>query len=103
MVKALHTPCHTQDSICYYVQDGNDKAVFTGDTLFHAGVYATVLFKYNSQAANQNAIEFKGCGRFFEGTPEEMHKALNTTLAFLPDDTIVYPGHEYRPSHSSSC
>lgn len=38
-VEALHTPCHTQDSICYYVQDGNEKAVFTGDTLFIAGLY----------------------------------------------------------------
>lgn len=31
-----------------------------------------------------------GCGRFFEGTPEQMHKALNETLAQLPDDTKVY-------------
>jgi glyoxylase-like metal-dependent hydrolase (beta-lactamase superfamily II) len=36
-----------------------------------------------------------GCGRFFEGAAEEMHKALNETLAALPDDTKVYPGHEY--------
>jgi hydroxyacylglutathione hydrolase len=36
-VKALHTPCHTQDSICFFMQDGNDKVVFTGDTLFHGG------------------------------------------------------------------
>jgi hydroxyacylglutathione hydrolase len=36
-----------------------------------------------------------GCGRFFEGTAEEMHEALNKTLAALPDDTKVYPGHEY--------
>ncbi|KAK6006347.1 hypothetical protein QM012_006757 [Aureobasidium pullulans] len=71
-VKALHTPCHTQDSICYLFEDGNDKAVFTGDTLF-----------------------IGGCGRFFEGTAEEMHKALNETLTALPDDTKVYPGHEY--------
>lgn len=71
-VKALHTPCHTQDSICYLFQDGNDRAVFTGDTLF-----------------------IGGCGRFFEGTPEEMDKALNVTLGSLPDDTRVYPGHEY--------
>jgi glyoxylase-like metal-dependent hydrolase (beta-lactamase superfamily II) len=39
-VKALHTPCHTQDSICFFMQDGNDKVVFTGDTLFHGGVFA---------------------------------------------------------------
>jgi len=71
-VKALHTPCHTQDSICYYFKDGDHKVVFTGDTLF-----------------------IGGCGRFFEGTPEEMHKALNGVLAKLPDDTKVYPGHEY--------
>lgn len=31
-----------------------------------------------------------GCGRFFEGTAEEMHKALNETLVTLPDDTKVY-------------
>lgn len=52
-----------------------------------------------------------GCGRFFEGTPAEMHKALNETLAALPNDTKVFvsidfcpmkrsrltskPGHEY--------
>lgn len=33
---------------------------------------------------------YLGCGRFFEGTPEEMHRALNETLAQLPDDTKVY-------------
>ncbi|KAF2087799.1 putative hydroxyacylglutathione hydrolase [Saccharata proteae CBS 121410] len=71
-VTALHTPCHTQDSICYFFEDGNDKAVFTGDTLF-----------------------IGGCGRFFEGNAEEMDTALNKVLAALPDDTKVYPGHEY--------
>ncbi|KAJ4362534.1 Cytoplasmic glyoxalase II [Neocucurbitaria cava] len=71
-VTALHTPCHTQDSICYFLEDGSDRAVFTGDTLF-----------------------IGGCGRFFEGTPEQMHTALNETLSALPDDTKVYPGHEY--------
>ncbi|KAL5600103.1 hypothetical protein FOVSG1_007915 [Fusarium oxysporum f. sp. vasinfectum] len=70
--KGVHTPCHTQDSICFFVEDGKDKAVFTGDTLF-----------------------IGGCGRFFEGNAEEMHEALNKRLAALPDDTVVYPGHEY--------
>lgn len=37
-VKALHTPCHTQDSICYFMEDGDQRVVFTGDTLFIAGV-----------------------------------------------------------------
>jgi len=31
-----------------------------------------------------------GCGRFFEGTAEEMNTALNKTLVSIPDDTIVY-------------
>lgn len=71
-VTALHTPCHTQDSICYFFEDDTGRAVFTGDTLF-----------------------IGGCGRFFEGNATEMHKALNETLAALPNDTKVYPGHEY--------
>ena len=75
-VKALHTPCHTQDSICWFMEDDKEKVVFTGDTLF-----------------------IGGCGKFFEGTPEEMHTALNKTLASLPDDTKVFPGHEYTKSN----
>lgn len=31
-----------------------------------------------------------GCGKFFEGTPAEMHAALNKVLAALPDDTKVF-------------
>lgn len=72
MVKSLHTPCHTKDSVCYYVEDGNEKAVFTGDTLFNGG-----------------------CGKFLEGTAEQMHKNLNEILGHLPGDTKIYPGHEY--------
>lgn len=77
-ITALHTPCHTQDSICYYVYDlkTKEKAVFTGDTLF-----------------------VSGCGRFFEGTGAEMNHALNGVLAKLPKDTKTYPGHEYTASN----
>jgi len=74
-VRCLATPCHTQDSICYYATDTENKTqpggVFTGDTLFIAG-----------------------CGRFFEGVGSEMISALNY-LGTLPDETIVYNGHEY--------
>lgn len=65
-VTALHTPCHTQDSICYFSEDGNDRAVFTRDTLFIGGC---------------------GCGRFLEGNAKEMNAALDDVLATLPDDT----------------
>lgn len=88
-VRCIATPCHTQDSICYYVTDAaspssstsdggagagtgaGDGAVFTGDTLFIAG-----------------------CGLFFEGTGAEMHAAFER-LAALPDATVAYVGHEY--------
>lgn len=73
-IKCLATPCHTQDHICYHVTDSNKSAgggVFTGDTLF-----------------------ISGCGRFFEGKPAEMLAAMDK-LSTLPDDTLVYCGHEY--------
>lgn len=72
-IKCLATPCHTQDHICYFVEnkEGGGKGVFTGDTLF-----------------------VSGCGRFFEGTPEEMLAAMDK-LSTLPNDTYVYCGHEY--------
>uniref|UniRef100_A0A803P0V0 hydroxyacylglutathione hydrolase n=1 Tax=Cannabis sativa TaxID=3483 RepID=A0A803P0V0_CANSA len=73
-ILALHTPCHTNGHISYYVtgKEGEDPAVFTGDTLFVAG-----------------------CGKFFEGTAEQMHQSLCVTLASLPKPTRVYCGHEY--------
>ncbi len=40
-----------------------------------------------------------GCGRLFEGTPAMMWASLNR-LAALPDDTIVYCGHEYTESNA---
>jgi len=45
-------------------------------------------------AHHSDTLFLAGCGRFFEGTPKEMHAAL-THLGKLPDDTVVYNGHEY--------
>jgi len=70
-ITCMATPCHTRDSICYYATEGDRNAVFSGDTLFQGG-----------------------CGRFFEGTPAEMDAALSY-IGTLPDDTVVYNGHEY--------
>ncbi|KAJ3064870.1 hypothetical protein HDU98_011766 [Podochytrium sp. JEL0797] len=75
-VTPLFTACHTKGSVSFLVEQDGDKAVFTGDTLFIAG-----------------------CGRFFEGTPQEMHTSLNVILASLPDDTKVFCGHEYTQSN----
>ncbi|KAL7147646.1 hypothetical protein ABFS83_06G121100 [Erythranthe nasuta] len=73
-ILSLHTPCHTKGHISYYVtaKEGDVPAVFTGDTLFVAG-----------------------CGKFFEGTAEQMYQSLCTTLGSLPKPTQVYCGHEY--------
>lgn len=90
-VTAVHTPCHTQDSICYLFEDGNDRAVFTGDTLFIGGKQGLLI---NS---NARADIILGCGRFFEGTPEEMDTALNKTLGGLPDDAKVYVSFQTLP------
>jgi hypothetical protein len=47
------------------------------------------LYYYIEVSGLANSVNI-GCGRFFEGNAEEMHKALNETLASLPDDTKVY-------------
>lgn len=39
---------------------------------------------------NLAVTDSTGCGRFFEGNAQEMHRALNEVLAALPDDTKVY-------------
>lgn len=66
-VRTLAVPGHTLGAVAYLIGD----ALFTGDTLFVAG-----------------------CGRLFEGTPEQMHQSL-ARLAALPNDTRIYCGHEY--------
>ncbi|CAK9223620.1 unnamed protein product [Sphagnum troendelagicum] len=74
-VKALETSCHTKGHISYFVTSSDPDykpTVFTGDTLF-----------------------IGGCGRFFEGMPDQMYESLCVTLASLPPDTRVYCGHEY--------
>ncbi|MGF0238344.1 hydroxyacylglutathione hydrolase [Rhodococcus sp. IEGM1300] len=67
----IEVPGHTLGHIAFY----HKGLLFCGDTLFAAG-----------------------CGRLFEGTPEQMHTSL-TRLAALPDDTLVYCTHEYTLSN----
>lgn len=67
--QVLFLPGHTSTHIAYYFP--SEDALFCGDVLFAAG-----------------------CGRLFEGTPDQMFASLNT-LAALPDTTKVYCGHEY--------
>ena len=62
-------PAHTAGHIAFYFEEA--KMIFVGDTLFALG-----------------------CGRLFEGTPEQMFANMQR-FASLPDDVRVYCGHEY--------
>ncbi len=70
-LEVIHVPGHTRGHIAYH---GNGM-LFCGDTLFSAG-----------------------CGRLFEGTPEQMYHSLQR-LAALPDETLIYCAHEYTLSN----
>lgn len=73
-VEVIGTPGHTAGSVCYYVssqQQSGRGVVFGGDTLFVAG-----------------------CGRVFGPDFKEMYQSLKK-LAKLPEDTLVYGGHDY--------
>ncbi len=60
---------HTQGHIAFHLPE--EKLLFSGDTLFSAG-----------------------CGRMFEGTPEQFYASL-LRIAALPNDTIICGAHEY--------
>jgi len=70
-IKVLHTPGHTDNDITYLI----DGAAFTGDTLF-----------------------VRDCGRtdFQLGSNEAMYHSLTKKLFTLPEDTLVFPAHDYK-------
>lgn len=72
------------------MEDGNDRAVFTGDTLFVGGAYSASTPDAAGQQRRATLMPMTGCGKFFEGDAKQMNAALNEVLAKLPDDTKVY-------------
>jgi sulfur dioxygenase len=77
VITAIHTPGHTAGSMSFIW----NNAVFTGDTLL-----------------------INGCGRtdFQSGSSQELYKSITEKLFTLPDDTIVYPGHDYHGKKQST-
>ncbi len=73
-VEAIDTPGHTLGEISYYLPD--TKAVFAADALFSLG-----------------------CGRLFEGDAAMMWESLKRLRA-LPDETMLYCGHEYTATNA---
>lgn len=80
-IKVLHTPGHTMESSCFLVIDkqGNDHAVFTGDTLFVGDVGRPDL-AVKTDLSQENLARF-------------LHRSINEKLLTLEDSVIVYPGH----------
>ena len=81
-VKVLDVRAHTRAHIAYWLpQEASSTSVnsvlFCGDTLFSGG-----------------------CGRLFEGTPADMHRALQR-LGSLPPETLVCCAHEYTEGNLS--
>ena len=77
VITSIHTPGHTAGSMSFIW----NNAVFTGDTLL-----------------------INGCGRtdFQSGSSQELYKSITEKLFTLPDDTIVYPGHDYHGKKQST-
>ena len=69
-LQVIHTPGHTPGGMCLFI----DGMVFTGDTLFVGSIGRTDL---------------PGCSF------EDLEKSIRTKLYTLPDDTVVFPGHNY--------
>jgi len=70
-LKAIYTPGHTNTCMSYLVED----KVFTGDALF-----------------------IRGTGRtdFQSGSAKDLYSSIKNKLYSLPDNTLVYPGHDYK-------
>jgi len=78
-VAVLDIPGHTSGHIAYVLKDDACDALFCGDTLFGAG-----------------------CGRLFEGTPEQMWHSLQKLMQ-LDENTRFYCAHEYTLNNLEFC
>lgn len=81
-IKVLHTPGHTMESSCFLLIDenGKEKALFSGDTLFLGDVGRPDLAQ---KAANMTQEELAGL----------LYESLYKKIILLPDDVTVYPAH----------
>jgi sulfur dioxygenase len=77
----LFTPGHTSHHFAYRVDDGTHNMVFTGDALL-----------------------IEGCGRtdFQSGDAATLYRSIHEKFFTLPDETLVYPAHDYQDRRVSS-
>ena len=76
-ILTIHTPGHTNGCVSYYV----DNKIFSGDALFIEGTGRT---------------DFQG------GSSENIYDSVRKKLFSYPDDTIIFPGHNYKGFLSST-
>lgn len=76
-IKVISTSGHTNGCVSYYT----NGMVFTGDALL-----------------------IRGCGRtdFQQGSPEKLYNSITKKIFTLPDETLIYPGHDYKGLTCSS-
>ncbi|KAJ3255178.1 Ethylmalonic encephalopathy 1 [Boothiomyces macroporosus] len=77
--KCIATPGHTDGCMCFYLE--KEGLLFTGDTIL-----------------------IRGCGRtdFQQGDSGRLYDGVWQKIFTLPEDTVIYPGHDYRGFTSSS-
>jgi glyoxylase-like metal-dependent hydrolase (beta-lactamase superfamily II) len=77
----LFTPGHTDDHHAYFLKEDGCARVFTGDVLM-----------------------IDGCGRtdFQNGDAATLYRSVHSKIFSLPDETLVYPGHDYQQRRVSS-
>lgn len=82
-IKLLHTPGHTMESSCYLLKDeaGEEKALFTGDTLFIGDVGRPDLAQKVIKDLTQDKLA------------AHLYDSLRNKIMPLNDDLIVYPAH----------
>jgi len=80
-IKALATPGHTEGCMSYYVSNDSQGFVFSGDALL---------------------IQGNGRTDFQQGNPGTLYESITQKLFTLPDDTVLYPGHDYKGMTSST-
>lgn len=80
-IQPLYTPGHTDDHHAYFVESDGTSRVFTGDALL-----------------------IDGCGRtdFQNGDSAVLFRSVHDKIFALPDDTLVFPGHDYQGRRVSS-
>ncbi|XP_057254128.1 hydroxyacylglutathione hydrolase-like protein isoform X1 [Pezoporus wallicus] len=115
-VRCLFTPCHTSGHVCYFMwEDGSPDApaLFSGMTPCNLHPMGTqdmlcaCCLSPHPWERDQGPLHIRtpfpagdtlfvgGCGKFFEGTAEQMYTNLTQILGALPEETKVFCGHEY--------